>query len=176
MTSCAAGKEYAARVPHDCGPLARNALATGCGYPQPWIFSICRNKSADAPLVIWLTGQRRGKLFSSMALDACFSSCTAVVHRFAPPCAGGPGCSSEIAVFAENGPFQITMHGEIEERKYGWDNEVPPSLLAWPPHVVSQDMVRYKCNPMAVFICNLEALAALRRLTWCVALWTTCSF
>lgn len=36
---------------------------------------------------------------------------------------GGPGCSSEIAVFFENGPFSLTPDGEVKEREYGWDVE-----------------------------------------------------
>lgn len=34
---------------------------------------------------------------------------------------GGPGCSSELAVFFENGPFTITKDLELEETEYGWD-------------------------------------------------------
>lgn len=39
-----------------------------------------------------------------------------------PPPAGGPGCSSEIAILYENGPYSVdkaTM--ELVETKYGWD-------------------------------------------------------
>jgi carboxypeptidase C (cathepsin A) len=36
---------------------------------------------------------------------------------------GGPGCSSELAVFKENGPYSINSDGEVEERKYAWDVE-----------------------------------------------------
>lgn len=35
---------------------------------------------------------------------------------------GGPGCSSELAVFAENGPWTLTKDLQLEEAKYGWDN------------------------------------------------------
>jgi len=35
---------------------------------------------------------------------------------------GGPGCSSELAVFYENGPYTITEDLSLEETKYGWDN------------------------------------------------------
>ena len=37
---------------------------------------------------------------------------------------GGPGCSSELAVFVENGPYMLNDKGEVEERKYAWDVEV----------------------------------------------------
>jgi carboxypeptidase C (cathepsin A) len=39
---------------------------------------------------------------------------------------GGPGCSSELAVFVENGPYMLNDKGEVEERKYAWDVEVSP--------------------------------------------------
>lgn len=35
--------------------------------------------------------------------------------------AGGPGCSSELAVFYENGPFHITSNLTLERNEYGWD-------------------------------------------------------
>uniref|UniRef100_A0A7N0VCP7 Carboxypeptidase n=1 Tax=Kalanchoe fedtschenkoi TaxID=63787 RepID=A0A7N0VCP7_KALFE len=34
---------------------------------------------------------------------------------------GGPGCSSELAVFYENGPFHITKNLSLEWNEYGWD-------------------------------------------------------
>jgi carboxypeptidase C (cathepsin A) len=34
---------------------------------------------------------------------------------------GGPGCSSELAVFYENGPFHIKDDLTLEESEYGWD-------------------------------------------------------
>ncbi|KAK7277270.1 hypothetical protein RIF29_18421 [Crotalaria pallida] len=34
---------------------------------------------------------------------------------------GGPGCSSELALFYENGPFKITNNLSLEWNKYGWD-------------------------------------------------------
>lgn len=37
------------------------------------------------------------------------------------PAAGGPGCSSELAVFFENGPYQLTPNLTVEETEYGWD-------------------------------------------------------
>ena len=34
---------------------------------------------------------------------------------------GGPGCSSELAVFYENGPWKIRNDLSLEETEYGWD-------------------------------------------------------
>ncbi|XP_010486643.1 PREDICTED: serine carboxypeptidase-like 49 [Camelina sativa] len=34
---------------------------------------------------------------------------------------GGPGCSSELAVFYENGPFKITNNMSLAWNEYGWD-------------------------------------------------------
>lgn len=34
---------------------------------------------------------------------------------------GGPGCSSELAVFFENGPWTINSDLELEETEFGWD-------------------------------------------------------
>ncbi|CAM8970547.1 unnamed protein product [Rhodiola kirilowii] len=34
---------------------------------------------------------------------------------------GGPGCSSELAVFYENGPFHIAKNLSLEWNEYGWD-------------------------------------------------------
>lgn len=34
---------------------------------------------------------------------------------------GGPGCGSEIAVFYENGPFQIANNLSLAWNDYGWD-------------------------------------------------------
>lgn len=34
---------------------------------------------------------------------------------------GGPGCSSELAVFYENGPWSINDDLSLSETKYGWD-------------------------------------------------------
>ena len=36
--------------------------------------------------------------------------------------AGGPGCSSELAVFYENGPFHIKKDLTLTPNPYGWDN------------------------------------------------------
>ena len=35
--------------------------------------------------------------------------------------AGGPGCGSEMALFYENGPFQITPNMTLVWNDYGWD-------------------------------------------------------
>lgn len=34
---------------------------------------------------------------------------------------GGPGCSSELAVFYENGPFTISNNMSLAWNKFGWD-------------------------------------------------------
>ncbi|KAL6761011.1 Alpha/Beta hydrolase protein [Haematococcus lacustris] len=34
---------------------------------------------------------------------------------------GGPGCSSELAVLFENGPYTLTANGTLEENEFGWD-------------------------------------------------------
>lgn len=34
---------------------------------------------------------------------------------------GGPGCSSELAMFYENGPFKITNNMSLAWNEYGWD-------------------------------------------------------
>jgi hypothetical protein len=34
---------------------------------------------------------------------------------------GGPGCSSELAVFYENGPFTIANNMSLVWNKFGWD-------------------------------------------------------
>ena len=34
---------------------------------------------------------------------------------------GGPGCSSELAVFYENGPFTIAKNLSLVWNPYGWD-------------------------------------------------------
>lgn len=34
---------------------------------------------------------------------------------------GGPGCSSELALFYENGPFQISKNLSLQWNDYGWD-------------------------------------------------------
>jgi carboxypeptidase C (cathepsin A) len=35
---------------------------------------------------------------------------------------GGPGCSSELALFYENGPFHITENLTLEWNEHGWDS------------------------------------------------------
>lgn len=34
---------------------------------------------------------------------------------------GGPGCSSELALFYENGPFQIANNMSLMWNDFGWD-------------------------------------------------------
>ena len=34
---------------------------------------------------------------------------------------GGPGCSSELAMFYENGPFKIDKNMSLAWNEYGWD-------------------------------------------------------
>ncbi|MFS7901313.1 putative carboxypeptidase C [Helianthus anomalus] len=34
---------------------------------------------------------------------------------------GGPGCSSELALFYENGPFKIQKDSSLVWNEYGWD-------------------------------------------------------
>jgi cathepsin A (carboxypeptidase C) len=36
---------------------------------------------------------------------------------------GGPGCSSELAVLTENGPFNLSDTGEPVINKYSWNNK-----------------------------------------------------
>lgn len=37
---------------------------------------------------------------------------------------GGPGCSSELAMFYENGPFQIANNLSLVWNEYGWDKVI----------------------------------------------------
>ncbi|CAN1747554.1 Serine carboxypeptidase-like 49 [Linum perenne] len=43
---------------------------------------------------------------------------------------GGPGCSSELAIFYENGPFSIANNMSLVWNKYGWD-QVSSSVSAF---------------------------------------------
>jgi len=36
---------------------------------------------------------------------------------------GGPGCSSMLALFKENGPFNLNDNGELVLRKHSWHNQ-----------------------------------------------------
>merc|ERR1712166_305485 len=36
---------------------------------------------------------------------------------------GGPGCSSEIALFEENGPYKINSDGEVTSHPYSWNEK-----------------------------------------------------
>lgn len=48
---------------------------------------------------------------------ASFQDCSLLFQH-----AGGPGCSSELAVFYENGPFHIKKDLTLTPNPYGWDN------------------------------------------------------
>jgi len=37
---------------------------------------------------------------------------------------GGPGCSSELALFYENGPFKIANNLSLVWNDYGWDKVI----------------------------------------------------
>lgn len=37
---------------------------------------------------------------------------------------GGPGCSSELALFYENGPFVISKNLSLAWNDYGWDQVI----------------------------------------------------
>jgi len=47
---------------------------------------------------------------------------------------GGPGCSSELALFYENGPFNIANNLSLSWNDYGWDKVIAVLLLLfwWP--------------------------------------------
>lgn len=42
---------------------------------------------------------------------------------------GGPGCSSELAMFYENGPFTITKNMSLAWNEYGWDQVLPYIMI-----------------------------------------------
>lgn len=42
---------------------------------------------------------------------------------------GGPGCSSELALFYENGPFKIEKNSSLVWNEYGWDQVTYISCL-----------------------------------------------
>ena len=44
---------------------------------------------------------------------------------------GGPGCSSELALFYENGPFKIANNLSLIWNDYGWDKVLLPFQLAY---------------------------------------------
>lgn len=45
---------------------------------------------------------------------------------------GGPGCSSELAVFYENGPFSIADNMSLVWNEYGWDKVLSLPLILSP--------------------------------------------
>ncbi|XP_062014070.1 serine carboxypeptidase 3-like [Rosa rugosa] len=50
-----------------------------------------------------------------------FESCTNKKDPVVTWLTGGPGCSSELAVFYENGPFTIVNNLSLVWNEYGWD-------------------------------------------------------
>jgi len=44
---------------------------------------------------------------------------------------GGPGCSSELALFYENGPFKIANNMSLLWNDYGWDKVILISFVAF---------------------------------------------
>ena len=42
---------------------------------------------------------------------------------------GGPGCSSELALFYENGPFNIANNLSLSWNDYGWDKVIAVLLF-----------------------------------------------
>lgn len=44
---------------------------------------------------------------------------------------GGPGCSSELAVFYENGPFSIANNLSLVLNNYGWDKVLQLRRVLW---------------------------------------------
>lgn len=44
---------------------------------------------------------------------------------------GGPGCSSELAVFYENGPFKIANNMSLVWNEYGWDKVILVSFVVF---------------------------------------------
>jgi Serine carboxypeptidase len=62
-----------------------------------------------------------------MNVERIWSDVPPHVQGIRPACeqdlhAGGPGCSSELAVFYENGPFHINDDLTLSTNKYGWDS------------------------------------------------------
>lgn len=44
---------------------------------------------------------------------------------------GGPGCSSELALFYENGPFVISKNLSLAWNDYGWDQVIKFANYGW---------------------------------------------
>ena len=82
-----------------------------------YFFFEAAKDAATQPLTLWMTG-----------MGCCIPSCHSVPEGYRPGeetfvrcIAGGPGCSSELAVFYEQGPFRITKNLTLEKNVYGWD-------------------------------------------------------
>ena len=80
-----------------------------------YFFFEAAKDASTQPLTLWMTGL--GPFFpAALALSG---SCPMQTCDVCP--AGGPGCSSELAVFYEQGPFRITKNLTLEKNLYGWD-------------------------------------------------------
>lgn len=77
-----------------------------------YFFFESRSLKADDPVVLWMTG----KCGSCVSLDAVEGGA-----EHSSSFIGGPGCSSELAVFYENGPYHIKEDLSLERSEYGWD-------------------------------------------------------
>lgn len=44
---------------------------------------------------------------------------------------GGPGCSSELAMFYENGPFHVANNLSLTWNDFGWDKVSPFLILMY---------------------------------------------
>lgn len=77
----------------------------------------------NAPLVIWMTGpcalSGHWILHGIAARQSWMPKCRPCLRS--APYAGGPGCSSELAVFFENGPYNLLQNETLEESRFGWD-------------------------------------------------------
>ena len=60
---------------------------------------------------------------------------------------GGPGCSSELALFYENGPFHITKKLTLEWNENGWDKvsakEKPIFIVYFPFFLLNPKFLTY---------------------------------
>lgn len=83
-----------------------------------WGFSPNHDPTDDAPLLFWFTGTR-----TNVCVCVCVCHClSASSHGFLYH-VGGPGCSSELALFAENGPFKLSPSGVLSNNPYSWNDK-----------------------------------------------------